>query len=238
MNVEKKRSFSTGRPFEVSIDEGLRSHMLRIYNYMAGGLGLTGLVAYIIGTNPAFSKAIWGTPLAWVVIFAPLVMVFFLSMRIEKMSASAAQTTFWVYATLMGLSLSSIFLQYTGISIARTFFITSGMFGAMSLYGYTTKKDLSGLGSFLMMGLFGVIIASVVNIFLKSSALHFAVSIVGVLVFIGLTAYDTQKIKNMYTASDDSETASKKAIMGALQLYLDFINLFLILLQFFGNRRD
>ena len=153
------------------------------------------------------------------------------------MSASRAQTVFWIFAALMGASLSSIFVQYTGTSIARVFFITAGTFGAMSLYGYTTKKDLTGLGSFLMMGLFGIIIASIVNIFLKSSAMHFVISILGVLIFVGLTAYDTQKIKNMYLASDGNEVMSKKAIMGALTLYLDFINLFIMLLRLFGQRR-
>lgn len=222
------------------IDQGLRSYMLRVYNLMALGLALTGIAA--LGTsvmaqnNPAFAQAIYGSPLKWVIMFAPLGMVMFLSFRIHKMSTAAAQTTFWVYAAMMGVSLSSIFLLYTGESVVRTFFITAASFGALSLWGYTTKRDLSGMGSFLMMGLFGIIIASIVNIFLGSTGLQFAISVIGVLIFAGLTAYDTQQIKEMYYAGDDSETAGRKAIMGALRLYLDFINLFLFLLQFLGNR--
>ena len=168
---------------------------------------------------------------------APLGIVFYMSFGINKMSASKAQTVFWIFAALMGASLSSIFIVYTMPSIARVFFITSATFGAMSLYGYTTKKDLTGWGSFLMMGLIGIIIASIVNIFLKSSAMHFIISIFGVLVFVGLTAYDTQKIKHMYYASDSGEVMGKKAVMGALTLYLDFINLFIMLLRLFGQRR-
>ena len=224
------------------IDEGLRSYMLKVYNLMALGLAITGIAAYatfaLATTNPAFATAIYASPLRWVVMLAPLALVFFLSFRIERMSVGAAQTTFWIYAALMGLSLSSIFLVYTGQSIVQTFFITAASFGALSLYGYTTKRDLSAMGSFLMMGLFGLIIASVVNIFLASSALAFAVSVIGVLIFAGLTAYDTQKIKEMYYAGDDQATAGRKAIMGALTLYLDFINLFMFLLQFLGNRNN
>jgi FtsH-binding integral membrane protein len=167
---------------------------------------------------------------------APLAAVFFLSFRIQSMSAMAAQTTFWVYAAIMGLSLSSIFLVFTGESITRVFFITAASFGALSLFGYTTKKDLSGWGSFLFMGLIGIVIASLVNIFLASSAMQFAISVIGVLVFAGLTAYDTQQIKEMYFEGDSSEVAAKKSVMGALRLYLDFINLFMMLLQLFGNR--
>jgi FtsH-binding integral membrane protein len=183
-----------------------------------------------------FGQAIYLSPLKWVVMLAPLAAVFFLSFRIQKMSASAAQTTFWVYAAIMGVSLSSIFLVFTGGSIARVFFITAASFGALSLYGYTTKKDLSGWGSFLFMGLIGIVIASIVNIFLASSAMQFAISVIGVLVFAGLTAYDTQQIKEMYYEGDSSEVSIKKSVMGALRLYLDFINLFLMLLQLFGNR--
>jgi len=218
------------------IDEGLRAYMLRVYNYMASALALTGVVAYAVANTEVLYNAIFGTGLAWVVILAPLGMVFFLSARVNKMSVTAAQATFWVFAALMGMSLASIFVIYTQESIARVFFITAGTFGAMSLYGYTTKKDLTGWGSFLMMGLIGIIIASIVNIFLASSAMHFAISVIGVLVFVGLTAYDTQKIKESYAASDSGEVASKKAIMGALRLYLDFINLFLMMLRLFGNR--
>jgi FtsH-binding integral membrane protein len=173
----------------------------------------------------------------WVVALAPLGVVMYMSFGIRGMSASRAQTLFWVFSFLMGLSLSTIFLQYTGASIARVFFITSITFGSMSIYGYTTKRDLTGLGSFLFMGLIGIIIASIVNIFMQSPAIYFAVSILGVLIFVGLTAYDTQKIKNMYMAYDSGEVAAKKAIMGALTLYLDFINLFIMLLRLFGQRR-
>ncbi len=218
------------------IDEGLRAYMLRVYNYMASALALTGVVAYGVASTPVLFNAIFGTPLMWVVMLAPLGLVFLLSARVAKMSVGAAQTTFWVFATLMGASLAYIFIVYTQTSIARVFFITAGTFGAMSLYGYTTKKDLTGWGSFLMMGLIGIIIASIVNIFLASSALHFAISAIGVLVFVGLTAYDTQRIKNSYYEGDSTAVASKKAIMGALSLYLDFINLFLMMLRLFGSR--
>jgi uncharacterized protein len=238
-----------------AIDEGLRAYMLRVYNLMAMGLGITGVAAYAIAmlattNDPAaavatmgngkmltgLGAALYGSPLKWVVMLAPLGMVFFLSARIEKMSVSSAQTTFWVFAAMMGISLSSIFLVYTSASITQTFFITAASFGALSLFGYTTKKDLSAMGSFLMMGLFGLIIAMVVNIFLQSSALQFAISGIGVLIFAGLTAYDTQQIKSMYYEGDTDATAGRKAIMGALRLYLDFINLFMFLLQFLGNR--
>ena len=168
---------------------------------------------------------------------APLGVVFYMSFNIAKMTSAKAQSTFWVFAALMGASLSSIFLMYTGESITRVFFITAGTFGAMSIYGYTTKRDLTKLGSFLMMGLFGIIIASIVNIFMKSSMMYFVISILGVLIFVGLTAYDTQKIKNMYLVSDSGELMGKKAVMGALTLYLDFINLFIMLLRLFGQRR-
>ena len=218
------------------IDEGLRSYMLRVYNYMASALVLTGLVAYGTANTPALMNVIFGTPLMWVVILAPLGMVMFLSAKIQTMSVTAAQATFWIFSVLMGMSLASIFVIYTGTSIARVFFITAGVFGAMSLYGYTTKRDLTGWGSFLFMGLIGIILASIVNWFLQSSAMEFAISVIGVLVFVGLTAYDTQKIKEAYAESDSAAVLSKKAIMGALRLYLDFINLFLMLLRLFGNR--
>ena len=222
---------------QAAVDVGLRQYMLRIYNYMAGGLALTGAVAYA-GAASGFYQQIIGTPLFWVVLFAPLGLVLLLSFRIQKMSLGAAQLTFWGYAALVGLSLSGIFLVYTGASIARVFFITAATFAAMSLYGYTTRTDLSRFGSFLFMGLIGIVIASVVNIFLASSALQFAISVIGVIVFVGLTAYDTQRIKEMYFDGDGEVIAGKKAIMGALQLYLDFINLFLLLMQFMGQRRD
>jgi FtsH-binding integral membrane protein len=218
------------------IDDGLRAYMLRVYNYMASALFITGGVAYLAAQSQDVMNLVHGTPLKWVVMLAPLGMVFFLSARINKMSTGAAQATFWIFSMLMGLSLSYIFIVYTGASIARTFFITAGMFGAMSLWGYTTKRDLTGMGSFLMMGLIGMIIAMVVNMFMQSTMMQLIISAVGVLIFTGLTAYDTQKIKNMYSAVDDSDIAGKKAIMGALTLYLDFLNLFLMLLHFFGNR--
>jgi uncharacterized protein len=227
------------------IDQGLRTYMLKVYNLMALGLLITGLASFGTwqlavdnGQLTALGTALYASPLRWVVMLAPLGMVFFLSYRINKMSVSAAQTAFWVYAGLMGLSLSSIFLVYTGQSIVQTFFVTAASFGALSLYGYTTKRDLTAMGSFLIMGLFGLIIASVVNIFLASSALSFAVSVLGVLIFAGLTAYDTQKIKEMYFDGDDAAVMGRKAIMGALTLYLDFINLFMFMLQFLGNRNN
>jgi FtsH-binding integral membrane protein len=199
-------------------------------NITLGPTGFTGL------TNP-FGELLFNSGFKWLVMLAPLGIVIYLSFGIAKMSASKAQSTFWVFAALMGASLASIFIVYTQMSIARVFFITSGTFGAMSIYGYTTKRDLTKLGSFLMMGLFGIIIASVVNMFLKSSMMHFVISILGVLIFVGLTAYDTQKIKNMYLVSDSGELMGKKAVMGALTLYLDFINLFIMLLRLFGQRR-
>jgi FtsH-binding integral membrane protein len=220
-----------------AVDEGLRAYMLRVYNYMASGLALTGLVAWLTYATPALFNAIYGTPLMWVVMFAPLGFVLFLSFRINKMSFAAAQATFWLYAAVMGLSLASIFAIYTGVSVARVFFITAAAFGALSLYGYTTKRDLTGLGAFLFMGLIGIILASVVNIFLGSAGLQFAISIIGVLIFTGLTAYDTQNIKELYFDADSPEVAGKKSIMGALRLYLDFINLFIMLLQLMGQRR-
>jgi uncharacterized protein len=246
------RAATTGSRADASIDEGLRAYMLRVYNLMALGLAITGVAALgtvwmaTSGTPVAslpngnvlnqFGATLYGSPLRWVVMLAPLAMVFFLSFRVHKMSLSAAQTTFWAFAAVMGISLSSIFLVYTTGSIVQTFFITAASFGALSLWGYTTKRDLTGMGSFLFMGLIGLIIAMVVNIFLQSSALQFAISGIGVLIFAGLTAYDTQKIKEMYFEGDSTLVAGRKAIMGALRLYLDFINLFMFLLQFLGNR--
>jgi len=227
------------------IDQGLRAYMLKVYNLMALGLAITGVAAFVTwqmavqdGHLTQFGQVLYGSPLRWVVMLAPLAVVFFLSFRINTMTVAAAQTTFWVYAALMGLSLSSIFLVFTGQSIVQTFFVTAASFGALSLYGYTTKRDLTAMGSFLIMGLFGLIIAALVNIFLASSALGFAISAIGVLIFAGLTAYDTQKIKEMYYDADDSTVAGRKAIMGALTLYLDFVNLFTFLLQFMGNRNN
>ena len=236
------------------IDEGLRAFMVRVYNYMAMGLVITGLAAYgvysaAVSSVPteyalrggvyltSFGAAIYTSPLMWLIVLAPLGLVFFLSFRIGRMSVAAAQTTFLIYSALVGVSLSTIFLVYTMASITQVFFITAATFGAMSLWGYTTQRDLTSMGSFLMMGLIGIIIAMLVNVFLASSALGFAISVIGVLVFTGLTAYDTQKIKESYTANDDGTMTGRKAIMGALSLYLDFINLFLMLLRLFGDRR-
>ena len=253
MELNRQKTTTRSSTSEAIIDQGLRAYMLKVYNYMASGVLLTGILsilffnisggyniqvssAGISGLSPT-GYAIYASPLKWLVMLAPLGVVLYMSFGIAKMSAAKAQTTFWVFAGLMGISLSSIFIQYTGDSIARVFFITSGTFGAMSIYGYTTKRDLTKLGSFLMMGLFGIIIASVVNIFMKSTMMYFVISILGVLIFVGLTAYDTQKIKNMYMASDSGELMGKKAVMGALTLYLDFINLFIMLLRLFGQRR-
>ena len=233
---------------QVEIDQGLRSYMLKVYNYMAAGLGITAVgavVTYMAAVNTSagavsltpFGQALFG-PLMWVLLLVQLGMVFFLSFRVNSMSVSAAQLTFWAYAALTGVTFSSLGLVYAHDSIARVFLITAGTFGAMSLYGYTTRRDLSGFGSFLFMGLIGIIIASLVNFFFASSALAFAISVIGVLIFTGLTAYDTQKIKEMYLVSDDGTMMGRKAIMGALSLYLDFINLFLMLLRLFGNSRN
>ena len=219
-----------------AFDEGLRQHMLRIYNYMGMGLVLTGLVAFVVGTTPALYVPIFSSPLKWVVMLAPLAFVFFFSFRLQTMSASAAQMTFWAFCAVMGLSLASVFLVFTGASIARTFFIAATMFGATSLYGYVTKRDLSRFGSFLMMGLIGVVIASIVNIFLASSALQFAVSLIGIAVFVGLTAWDTQNIKEQYAENADQESQQKLAVFGALSLYLNFVNIFQLLLNFTGER--
>jgi|TARA_B110000438_G_C15749920_1_gene622451 FtsH-binding integral membrane protein len=229
--IYNKTSFSAA-----DIDQGLRTYMLRVYNYMAIGLLITGFVAYFAAASGIY-LAIAQTPLIWVVMLAPLGMVFYLSARIARMSVSAAQISFWIFSGLMGLSLSYIFLAYTGNSIARVFLITSGTFGALSIFGYTTRKDLSAWGSFLFMGLVGIILASIVNMFIGSSGMQFIISVLGVLIFAGFTAYDTQKIKEMYYQGDNSETSGRKAIMGALRLYLDFINLFILLLQLFGSRR-
>ncbi|WP_404401054.1 Bax inhibitor-1/YccA family protein [Pelagibacterium halotolerans] len=238
-----------------AIDEGLRAHMLRVYNYMGIGLVVTGVIAFFanqlaIADSQAtaagqladgtlvtqWGALLYGSPLMWVVALSPLAFVLVLSFGINKLSFSAAQGVFWGFAAAMGLSLSSIFLVYTDASIAKVFFITAATFGTMSLYGYTTKRDLTGMGSFLMMGLIGLIIAMVVNIFLQSSMLDFAISAIGVLIFVGLTAYDTQKIKEAYVEGMGHESLGKLALMGALRLYLDFINLFLMLLRLFGNR--
>ncbi len=221
----------------VSYDAGLRAYMVKVYNYMAIALGVSGAVAFLTAQSTALMSAIFGTPLSWVVMLAPLGFVMFFGYKINSISAEKAKTYLWIFSGLMGLSMATIFVVYTNASIARVFFISASTFGAMSLYGYTTKKDLSGLGSFLMMGLIGLIIASLVNIFLKSSALDFALSAIGVLIFVGLTAYDTQRVKQSYYHSSDSEAIGKMAVMGALSLYMDFINLFLMMLRLFGERK-
>jgi uncharacterized protein len=225
----------------VAYDEGLRSYMMGVYNYMASGVALTGVVAYAVyalaAANPAVANLLYNTPLKWVILFAPLAMVMMLSFGINSMSVGVARLAFYAYAALVGLSISSIFLVFSGESIARVFFISAAVFGATSLYGYTTKRDLTSWGSFLFMGLIGIILASLVNLFLQSSALQFAMSIITVLVFTGLTAYDTQRLKDVYySVSGNAAVMGKSAIMGALSLYLDFINIFLALLNLFGNR--
>jgi len=237
-NYEYDWQRGAATPDRVLFDEGLRQHMLRVYNYMGLGLVMTGLVAFIVGTTPALYVPIFSTPLKWVVMFAPLAFVLFFSFRMESMSASGAQTLFWAFCAVMGLSLASIFLVFTGTSIARTFFIAAAMFGATSLYGYTTKRDLSQFGSFLIMGLIGVVIASLVNLFLASSALQFAISVIGIVVFVGLTAWDTQSIKEQYTENFDAESKQKLAVFGAFSLYLNFINIFQLLLNFTGHREE
>jgi FtsH-binding integral membrane protein len=235
------------------IDVGLRAYMIRIYNYMASGVALTGVVSWltyqaaggdairvvgnqITGLTP-FGQAVFGGPLTIMLFLGTLGIVFFMSFRINRLQAGTALMLFMLYAGLLGLMLSSVFLAYTGASITRTFFISAASFGALSLYGYTTQRDLSPIGSFLVMGLFGLILAMIVNVFLGSQGLSFAISAIGVLIFAGLTAWDTQKIKEMYSANDDGTVSGRKAVMGALTLYLDFINLFLFLLRFMGDRR-
>ncbi|HUE63038.1 MAG TPA: Bax inhibitor-1/YccA family protein [Rhizomicrobium sp.] len=233
-----------------TMDTGLRAHMLRVYNYMVGALALTGVVAYVVANSPPLLNALYHevvtangvalspTILGWVVMLAPLALVFLLSFRIMQMSQQAAQATFWAYAAMVGASLASILIVYTGASVAMTFFVTAATFGTMSLWGYTTKRDLTGFGHFLFMGLVGILLASLANFFFKSPAINFVVSVLGVLIFTGLTAWDTQKIKNTYfMVGGDTAVAGKAAIMGALSLYLDFLNIFLFLLRFMGNRR-
>ena len=233
-----------------AVDEGLRAYMVRVYNYMAGGIFLTGLVGYLTfsaavvdRTNPSlggltpFGQLLFNSPFKWAVMLAPLGCVFLLSARVSKMKVGAAQVSFWLFAAMMGLSLSSIFLIYTGESITRVFFVTAAAFASLSVYGYTTKKDLSGWGTFLIMGVVGIVIASLVNLWLRSSAMQFALSVVGVLVFAGLTAHDTQRVKGIYyEVRDNTIATSKAAIMGALSLYLNFINMFIMLLSLFGRR--
>ena len=222
-----------------SIDVGLRAHMNKVYGLMAVAMIITGAVAFAVGTTPALVKAIFGTWLQWVVMLAPLGVVFMFGAKIHSMSVATAQLVFWVFAALIGLSISYIFVIYTGISIAQTFFTTAIAFAALSLYGYTTKRDLTAMGSFLFIGLVGIIVASIANWFLQSPVMHLAISAIGVLIFAGLTAYDTQNIKNTYIqfrSAYGEEYAEKMGIMGALSLYLNFLNMFMFLLQFMGNR--
>lgn len=246
------------RPETVAVDQGLRAYLLHIYNYMVLGLAITGLAAlgtyiFSVTNDPnlaamklrdglmltGFGQAIFVGPFKWVVILAPLALVFVLSFGIERLRPPVAQALFWIFAVLMGLSLGSIFLVFTHTSIVRVFFITAASFGALSLWGYTTQRDLTGMGSFLMMGLFGIILAGLVNLFMASSALQLAISVVGVLIFAGLTAWDTQRLKNEYLyAAMDGETAERSSILGALSLYLNFINLFTLLLQLLGQRDE
>jgi FtsH-binding integral membrane protein len=241
-NVAARGSFSDRA---AAIDAGLRAHMIRVYNYMAGAVALTGVVAWFTynaavtstGALTPFGQALYSGPMTIVLLLGTLGLVFFLSFRIHKLQFTTALTVFMIYSALLGVTLSSIFLVYTGASITRVFFISAASFGALSIWGYTTQRDLSGMGTFLIMGLFGLIIAMIVNIFLKSTGLDFVISAAGVLIFAGLTAWDTQKIKEMYDGSDDANSGGRKAVMGALSLYLDFINLFLMLLRLVGDRR-
>jgi FtsH-binding integral membrane protein len=219
----------------VAIDAGLRAYMLRVYNYMAIGVALTGVVAML--TYQLAGPALLESPLIWVFMLAPLALVFFIGARINTLSAETARLLFFVYAALVGLSLSTIFFVYTQASITRVFFISAATFGALSLWGYTTRRDLSGFGTFLFMGVIGIVIASLVNLFLRSNGLDWIISVVGVGVFAGLTAYDTQRIKAMYDSGDDAVSTGRKAVLGALSLYLDFINLFMMMLRLFGSRR-
>lgn len=226
-------------------DTGLRAYMQKIYNFMAIGLCITALSSWLVANTSLIKLFFTITPesatlsgLGWLALIAPLIMVFAFSWVVQKGTPQQAQILFWSYAAIMGISLAPIFLLYTGSSITRVFLISAGAFGGLSLWGYTTTRDLTGMGTFLRMGLWGLIIAMIVNIFLKSSGFDWALSIIGVVIFSGLTAYDTQNLKNIYHSQDNGETITKKAIMGALQLYLDFINLFIYLLRFFGERRQ
>jgi FtsH-binding integral membrane protein len=227
---------SAGGGVAVPFDAGLRRHMLSVYNYMGIGLAVTGITAFAVASTPPLAALIFGTPLKWVAMLAPLAFIFMMSMRMERMSASSLRTTFFAFSAVMGISLASIFLVFTGASIARTFFIAASMFLTVSLWGYTTKRDLTRAGTFLMMGLIGVVIASLVNLFLGSTALQFAISVIGIAVFIGLTAWDTQTIKEQYAENFDAESQQKLAVFGAFSLYLNFINIFQLLLNFTGER--
>jgi len=239
MDFNSKTSFASAASRTSTYDASLRNYMVKVYNFMAMALCVSGGVAFLVASSPALMHLFFGTPLAWLVMLAPLGFVIFFGAKINKISAAQAQNYLWIYSGLMGISLATIFIAYTGASVARIFFISASVFGAMSLYGYTTKKDLTGFGSFLIMGVIGLVIASLVNIFMQSSALQFALSVIGTFLFIGLTAYDTQRIKQTYYMfAGDREMVGKAAVMGALNLYMDFINLFITLLQLFGDRRN
>jgi hypothetical protein len=236
-------NYSTSQTDAVEFDAGLRTYMLKVYNYMAAGVGITGVVSYMLGqyflNNPVAAQGFFGSPLAMIAMLSPFAFILALSFGINKMSSSTAQLTFWAFSAVMGVSMSSIFIVYAGGSIARIFFITMIMFASLSVYGYTTKRNLKAMGTFMFMGLIGLIIASVVNIFLQSSAMEFGISVLGVLIFAGLTAWDTQKIKEgYYNVAHNGELARKAAVMGALSLYLNFINMFLFLLRLFGGSRS
>jgi uncharacterized protein len=239
MAIGPERKYMTRAQADVAdIDVGLRKYMLKIYDYMAGGLVLTGLIAFGVAQSPALIHAIHGTPLFWVLAIGSIIMVATFGARIERMSVGSAQLFFWGYAAVLGLILSSIFVVYSSASIAQAFFVTAGTFAGMSLYGYTTKRDLSGIGSFLVMGVWGLFLALIVNMFLQSPAVDFALSAIGVLIFTGLTAYKTQWLKEWYAETDGTEVAAKKAIYGALSLYITFINLFMFMLRFLGVARS
>ena len=238
--MQDNRFMNASAAQAASIDVGLRAYMLGVYNHMTTALALTGFAAFAtkwaVLSVPGVGQLLFGSPLAYVIMFAPIGMVLWLSVRINKMSAPKARNLFYAYAAIMGISLSTILLAYTGSSVARAFFITAGAFAGLSIYGYTTKRNLSALGSFLMIGVVGLLLASIANIFIGSTQMEFLISIVGVLLFAGLTAYDTQRIKSMYSAGDDASVAGRKSIFGALMLYLDFINMFLFLVRLIGNR--
>jgi len=225
-----------GTATQVDIDLALRAHMLKVYNIMASGLLLSGIVAVVVAMSPALVGAIWMSPLKWVVLLAPLGLLMWMSFGFNSMSARTLSALYWVFTALMGLSLSSLFIVYTGASVVKVFFITAATFGAASLYGYLTKKDLTGMGTFLFMGLIGLIIAGLVNIFLQSPMMHFVISAIAVLVFTGLTAYDTQSIKAEFNEGHSEEVLQKGATMSAVRLYLNFVNLFQALLSLLGNR--
>jgi FtsH-binding integral membrane protein len=239
IEYNSKSSFASSASRTATFDSALRDYMVKVYQHMSVALIISGLVAFLISSSPQLMQAIFGTPLAYVVMFAPLIFVIFFGFKLNSISAQKARSYLYFYAGLMGLSLATIFVVYTGASITRVFLITASTFGAMSLYGYSTKKDLTSFGSFLIMGLIGIMIASLVNIFLKSSGLEFAISFIGVFIFIGLTAYDTQRIKQTYYHfAGNDEMVNKMAVLGALNLYMDFINLFIMLLRFFGERKE